>query len=122
MQVWFWVRNNPNPLNLDLPDIGTGETVNFSLGATVDNAPAFTQLKITGYDDDDFGGGLCTQGLPPFGSGSNDCMDWVTAEKVFNLTSSGPTEAFTTSEWMAVVDPGVDLEFQVFVTFVVSFV
>ena len=49
-------------------------------------------------------------------------MDWVTAEKVFNLTSSGPTEAFTTSEWMAVVDPGVDLEFQVFVTFVVSFV
>ena len=64
MQVWIWVPNNPNPLNLDLPDIGTGETVNFSLGATVDNAPAFIQLKITGDDDDDFGGGLCTQGLP----------------------------------------------------------
>lgn len=129
LDVWFHFNDIVTPfLHLTAPDIGSGDDATFSLGMILHNAPETLKLRIIGLDDD--AGPLnlafdcvwvATDGFPP-GSGSNDCADWVTEIKTFDVSSSGvgldasgkPKEEFDLPLNILVSSSLSPLEFRVF--------
>lgn len=125
LKFWFTIGGNPT-LTLSYPDgaVDTGDDLLFVANGTIMDAQTGFTVKVVGYDDDSGPGtGLCSQGLPPFGSGSSICMDWITKETNINVVNLGtPAEAYSEAIAITLWEIDVPLKFQVFGTYTVSYI
>jgi len=71
--------------------------LNIALNGSVMDSNGTLNLMANGFDDDDdFGGSLCTMGLPMLGSGSNSCADWISGTyQNLTVTKSGVGEVYS---------------------------
>jgi hypothetical protein len=117
----FWFFVNDVQVGSVKADVATGDdlALNGPSFAVKPSGPTLT-LKVIGNDDDaDLS--LCPYGVPPAGTGSDDCHDWTTVTGQFDVTASdgGFDKPFTHS--VLFWKKEAVLDFTVYVTYAVSF-